>query len=230
MKGHLKVTEIYDDHERVVLDDDNMITAGFVIDIVSVLTGEALDIPNIKQAYFQIGASAMTLPTTDASDIFYHLSAPLSTTLQYGEGTCLELDKLNRSFLASSDNVTVSPAVYQEMLFLSAPVSSITPSAELTKQIFVPIGEENITKNYLGSVEVRIELDKNTANGILLREFGLYAKNPNSYKKDKPLLIAYKSLHPTKPLTKSDQFKLLIEWSVGVLSINSYDTITPGFK
>ena len=230
MWGHLKVTEIYNDHSTVVIDDTNMLTAGFSIDLVSVLTGEALSIPNIMPAYFQVGASAMGIPSTEASDVFYHLSAPLSTTVQYGDNTYLELEKLNRSFTASTGGDPLDKTSFVEMLFTNAPMNSVTPSAELTQQIFAPIAEENITKNYLGSVEVRVELDKNTANGILLREFGLFAKNPNSYKKDKPLLIAYKSLDADKPIAKSTLFKLLIEWSVGVLSINSYDAITPGFK
>jgi len=230
MKGHLRVTEIYDDHQNVVIDDNNMLTAGFTLDIVSVLTGEATNIPSIKPSYFQIGASAMTFPTGDASDVFYHLSAPLSTVGQYGYDTPLEIKRLNRSFLASSHDATADSPVYQELLFSSAPLSATTPSSSPTTQMFIPIAPENITKNYLGSVEVRLELDKNTANGILIREFGLFAKNPNSYKKDKPLLVAYKKLEDSKPLSKSGQFKLFIEWSIGVLNINSYDTITPGFK
>ena len=229
MRGHLKVTEIYDDHQNVVVDDSNMLTEGFTFDIISVLTGEATNVPSIKPAYFQVGASAMTIPTGEASGIFYHLSAPLSTIPQYGEGTSLELNKLNRSFLASTaGDVLDKSAGWEEILFSSVVVSATTPSAEATTQLFVPIPKENITKNYLGSMEVRLELDKDTANGILIREFGLFAKNPNSYRKDKPLLIAYKKLEETKPIAKSSQFKLFIEWNIGVLTINSYDTVTPG--
>ena len=233
MGGHLKVTKIYDDRKEVVVNDSNMLVRGLVVDIVSILTGEAVSVPSITPGYIQLGVSGMN-PSRDggsASDIFYHLSAPLSTTTQYGDETTLELQKLNRSFLASTAD---SGTTYSEMLFLStdvssAPASSIETSSTSDKHWFIPIPRTNITKTYLDSIEVSIVLDKNTANGILLREFGLFSKNPISYKNDKPLLVAYKQL--SEPLTKRSEFKLLIEWSIGFLgNSNIYDNITPGVK
>ena len=122
MKGHLKVTKIYDDHQEVVVDDNNTLTQGLLVDIISVMTGEALEIPSITPGYFQLGASGMNASDQgSASGIFYHLSSPLSTTTQYGDNTSLELEYLNRSFLASTND---SGTTYQEMLFASAVTSS----------------------------------------------------------------------------------------------------------
>ena len=226
MRGHLKVTKIYDDHQKVVVDDNNMLVQGFVVDIVSIMTGEAINIPSITPGYFQLGVRGMGIPGGDASDIFYHLSAPLSTVGQYGDNTSVELNYLNRSFLASTAD---GGTTYAEMLFSSAPTSSTTLSSTSEKHWFAPIPERGITKNFLDSIEVRLELDKNTANGIAIREFGLFSKNPASYRKDKPLLVAYKQLN--EPFTKLGEFKLLIEWSIGFLgNTNIYDYITPGFK
>ena len=230
MRGHLKVTKIYDDHQEVIVDESNMLAQGFKVDIVSILTGEALNVPSITPGYFQLGASGMNVienaPIAAASDIFYHLSAPLSTTTQYGNETSIELEYLNRSFLASTAD---GGTTYSEMLSVSAPLSSITLSASLDKQWFAPIPERDITKNYLDSIEVRLELDKNTANGIAIREFGLFSKNPGFYKNNKPLLVAYKQLNA--PFTKRGDFKLLIDWSIGFLgNTNIYDYITPGYK
>ena len=238
MGGHLKVTKIYDDHKEVILDDSNMLTQGFNVNIVSVLVGEIMEVPSLVPGYFQLGASGMN-PVVNggtASGVFYHLSAPLSTTTQYGDETPLELEKLNRSFLASTADSSASiidgTAVYSEMLWLSAPEASTTPSATLHSQggeWFVPIREEHIAKNYLDSVEIRLELDKSMANDILIREFGLFSKNAVAYKNNKPFLIAYKQLNA--PITKKSEFSLLIEWSLGFLgNTNIYDNITPGFK
>jgi hypothetical protein len=243
MGGHLKVTKIYDDHKEVILDDSNMLTQGFNVNIVSVLAGEVLEVPTLIPGYFQLGASGMN-PTVNAAgdaevradDIFYHLSAPLSTTTQYGNETPLELEKLNRSFLASteysSESIINGTAIYSEMLWLSAPEASTTPSATLHTsggEWFVPIRETHIAKNYLDSIEVTLELDKNTANDILIREFGLFSKNAVAYKNNKPFLIAYKQL--SSPITKKSEFSLLIEWSLGFIGkTNIYDNITPGFK
>jgi len=242
MGGHLKVTKIYDDHKEVILDDSNMLTQGFNVNIVSVLVGEILEVPSLSPGYFQLGASGMNpasheIPDAGSkSDIFYHLSCPLSTTTQYGNETPLELEKLNRSFLASTADSSASiidgTATYSEMLWLSAAEASTTISATLHTsggEWFVPIRETHIAKNYLDSMEVRLELDKNTANDILIREFGLFSKNAAAYKNNKPFLIAYKQLNA--PITKKSEFSLLIEWSLGFLgNTNIYDNITPGFK
>jgi hypothetical protein len=226
MRGNLKVTKIYDDHQEVVVNDNNMLVQGFLVDIVAVMTGEALNIPSITPGYCQLGASGMGLPTGDASNIFYHLSAPLSTVGQYGDETAIELEYLNRSFLASTAD---EGTTYGEMLFSSAPTSSTTLSSTEGKHWFIPIPERDITKNFLDSIEVRIELDKNTANGIGIREFGLFSKNPGFYKNHNPLMVAYKQLD--EPLTKGGDFKLLIEWSIGFLgNTNIYDYVTPGFR
>ena len=228
MRGHVKVTKIYDDHQEVVFDDHNMLTQGFKVDVVSVMTGEALNIPSIVPGYFQLGVSGMRPEDYEGqvSSIFYHLSAPLSTTTQYGENTYLELEYLNRSFLASTTDGGDS---YEEMLYASAPVSSTQISATLDKHWFIPILERDITKAYLDSIEVRVELDKNTANGIGIREVGLFSRNTGFYKNNKPFLVAYRQLK--EPITKRSEFKLLIEWSIGFLgSRNIYDNITPGWK
>ena len=241
MGGHLKVTKIYDDHKEVILDDSNMLTQGFNVNIVSVLVGETMEVPSLVPGYFQLGASGMNptangAPAGRADDIFYHLSCPLSTTTQYGDETPLELEKLNRSFLAStadsSESIIDGTATYSEMLWLSAAEASTTISATLHTsggEWFVPILETHLTKNYLDSIEVTLELDKNTANDILIREFGLFSKNAVAYKNNKPFLIAYKQLNA--PITKKSEFSLLIEWSLGFLGdTNIYDNVTPGFK
>ena len=155
---------------------------------------------------------------------------------QYGDETPLELEKLNRSFLASTADSSASiidgTAVYSEMLWVSSPEASTTPSATLHTsggEWFVPILGTHLTKNYIDSIEVTLELDKNTANDILIREFGLFSKNAVAYKNNKPFLIAYKQLKA--PITKKSEFSLLIEWSLGFLgNTNIYDNITPGFK
>jgi hypothetical protein len=239
MHGHVKVTKIYDDRKEVVVDENNMISQGLKVDVVSILTGEALSVPSIIPGYFQVGVStlapALSGTASGMEDIFYQLSAPLSTTTQYGDETSLELEKLDRSFLASTADAdpTLTTAVYSELFLVSASPSatltSATPRGSVASNLFAPITQANIGKNYLDSIEVRLELDNQTANGIALREFGLFSTNPASYKKNKPFLMAYKSLD--EAITKRNEFKLLIEWSIGFLgNTNIYDSITPGWK
>ena len=172
MHGHVKVTKIYDDRKEVVVDENNMISQGLKVDVVSILTGEALSVPSIIPGYFQVGVStlapALSGTASGMEDIFYQLSAPLSTTTQYGDETSLELEKLDRSFLASTADPTLTTAVYSELFLVSASPSatltSATPRGSVSSNLFAPITQANIGKNYLDSIEVRLELDNETAN------------------------------------------------------------------
>ena len=163
----------------------------------------------------------------EGSSLFYHLSAPLTTAEAYGDETSLELDHLYRSFIASSDDAAAANPVYEEMLFSAAPLSATTVSSTSTKEWFGVVEPVLRTKIFIDTFEVRLKLDRKAANGQVLTEFGLFAKNPFGYKDDTPLLLAYKKLQTS--ITKREDFDLLIEWSIGFVgNPGVYDNVTPG--
>ena len=165
----------------------------------------------------------------EGSSLFYHLSAPLTTAEAYGDETSLELDHLYRSFIASSDDAAAANPVYEEMLFSAAPLSATTVSSTSTKEWFGVVEPVLRTKIFIDTFEVRLKLDRKAANGQVLTEFGLFAKNPFGYKDDTPLLLAYKKLQTS--ITKREDFDLLIEWSIGFVGNPAiYDNVTPGFQ
>lgn len=233
MQGHLKVTEIYDDHQEVVVDECNMLTDGISVDIVDILVGDTAVLGGIKPNYLQVGVSTVDYDdSTDGSSTFFHLSTPLSTADSYGNESYLELRNLYRSFVASSQDAAAANPVYQEMLFASAPLSATTPSSTPQKEWFAVVKPQHKSKIFLDCFAVRLKLDKNSANGYVLNEFGLFSKNPFGYKEDRPLLIAYKRLGVdgvTEPITKRAEFELLVEWSVGFIgNSTTYDNVSPG--
>ena len=227
MRGHVKVTKIYDDHEEVVVNDHNILTEGFKIDIVSILTGEAVKLPDLVPGYIQIGTDTVdyNLQSDDVSGLFYQVCAPL-TNANYGDETELYLEELYRSFMASTND---SGATYSEMLFASSPASSTVVSATPDREWFGVVQSNYRTKFFLDNIEVRLELDKKTANGVAITEFGLFNKNPHNYKEDRPFLMAYKKIGTA--ITKRPEFKLLVEWSIGFPgNTNSFDFVFPEIR
>jgi len=241
MKGHVKITKIYDDHEEVVVDDSNILTTGTSIEIVDVMTGAAGLLAPLKPAYFQVGGKAIddsglgatTYYNEEGSSIFYSLSNPFTDANNagrlFGEETNVESEFLYRSFLASSVLATCATATYQEMFFVSAPLSAIQVSSTEDKELFGRIESVHRSKVFIDSFDVRIKLDKHTLVGYAVQEIGLFSENPFGYSEHRPLLLAYKKLPYNKKITNKGQFDLLIEWSIGFLGNSKiYDFITPG--
>ena len=239
MNGHIKITKVYDDHQEVVIDESNILTEGFKVDVISVLMGEATQLPSVVPGYFQIGtdvvgyetcANSIQAPERAASSVFFQLSSPLTNVNQYGVETPLRLRNLYRTFLASS-----TPKGEEELVLSSLntefnfQASNISTSSTEDREWFIYLEPQHLTKFFLDSVNIRLEIDKRTANGIALKEFGLFTKSALSYKEDRPLLCAYKKL--SNAITKDPNFKLFIDWSIGFIgNSNIYDNITPGRK
>lgn len=241
MKGHVKITKIYDDHEEVVVDDSNILTAGTSVEIIDVMTGAAGLLESLKPAYFQVGGKAIddsgdgttTYYGKEGSSLFYSLSNPITDIVYagrlYGEETNVENEFLYRSFLASSVLATCATATYQEMFFVSAPLSAIQVSSTEDQELFGRIESVHRSKVFIDTFDVRIKLDRHTLVGYGIQEIGLFSENPFGYRDHRPLLLAYKKLPHNKKITNRGQWDLLIEWSIGFLGNSKiYDFVTPG--
>jgi len=238
MKGHIKVTKVYDDHEEVVIDESNILTQGFKVDVVSVLIGEDTEVPKIVPGYFQIGTGSVGYEVCanspvpiqrSASDVFFKLDGPITDVARYGTNSPLLLQNLHRSFVASSID---QGSTYEEVFLSSFSTpsfqsSSLETSTTDNREWFISLEPKNLTKFFLDSINIRLVIDKQTANGVAMKEFGLFTKSVLSYKDDRPLLCAYK--HLTTAITKSPTFKVHIDWNIGFLgNTNIYDNVTPG--
>jgi len=88
------------------------------------------------------------------------------------------------------------------------------------KQDFVVIPKSYTTRLVDNTVNVRLYLDEELANGNTLREIGLFIKNPNGgLIEDNPYLAAYKAL--AEPINKENDFSYVIDWELSVVDVDS---------
>jgi hypothetical protein len=212
IKGHITICKVYKDGTKeTVLDRANMITAGLGSAFLDIQKGQGSRFPaDYAPAYFQVGTGAPSFNAVDTSGFWYQVCAPLSWD-QYGTDTDLDIQEKYRGFFASSIN-----GAYQELEQTKAPLSSVVFSGE--DGYFAEVVKGSVTKNFLDSFESQIVLDEKTANGLAITEIGLFARNPKGFYQESPLLMAYRSFNA---LNKTEQFSLVINWSIGFLGLDS---------
>jgi len=224
ISGHITICKVYKDgSEEVVLDKQNIITAGLgssFIDIIQHNGSTWAD--DYRPRYFQVGTSSIGYNESVAtSAYFYQLSAPLEWSA-YGADTTLTVEKRNRGFNASTTDGTT----FQEILFTSAHLSAVQfSSVDNSSSWFPTIPDSDITKLFLDACETEIVLDENAANGQTISEIGMFAKNPKGLVKDTPLLIAYKSF---TGIPKTSAYSLVFHWSIGFLGGTTIDRTSYG--
>jgi hypothetical protein len=88
------------------------------------------------------------------------------------------------------------------------------------KEDFVVIPRSYTTRLVDNTVNVRLYLDEELANGNSIQEVGLFIKNPNGeLVTDQPFLAAYKALE--QPINKESDFSYIIDWELAVVDIDS---------
>jgi hypothetical protein len=209
IKGAVTVTKIYGDGttEKVV-QESNSTLRGFGYLLTKMLLGDSSQAKEtFDLRYFQAGTgnafSAIPNHTGEGPyDRFsvWGLANPLDKA-SYGTSPTIPIKKLNP--------ISGTPEFYY---------ASATSFSTSTALYFGDI-KDNITTSFEDkTITAHIFLDTTVANGISLKEFGLFAKNPdNSPVKDNPLLIAYKVFGPNQVIEKNSDFSLKIEWEMEVV-------------
>ena len=88
------------------------------------------------------------------------------------------------------------------------------------KQDFVVIPRSYTTRLVDNTVNVRLYMDEELANGNSIQEVGLFIKNPQGgLVTDQPYLAAYKALE--QPINKENDFSYIIDWELSVIDIDS---------
>jgi len=223
MKGQVTVTKVYKDgsKETIMKDSCNVLTDGFGMNIASMLNAYPdAQADRFHFKYFQVGVSsyyqnldfvsvgndntewAYSLPLATHNN-FYELSSALTSVDQYG--TDGDLEVVEREILTVSN-----PFKPQEKL-------NYTKKSVLLAKLY-DHPTTNITDQ---SVNTKITIDRESLNGIAIREFGLFSENPEGTFLPTAVLAAYKSL--PEPIVKNDEFSLDIEW---VIKLNQSPTRT----
>lgn len=223
MKGQVTVTKVYKDgsKETVLQDSCNVLTDGFGMNIASMLNAYPdAEADRFHFKYFQVGVSsyyqhldfvsvgndntewAYSLPLATHNN-FYELSSALGSADQYGTDGDLEV-------------------VEREILIATNPFSTQEKLKYAKKSVLLAKLYDHPTTNLTDqSVNTKITIDRESLNGIAIREFGLFSENPEGTFLPTAVLAAYKSL--PDPIEKNDEFSLDIEW---VIKLNQSPTRT----
>lgn len=187
MRGHLKVYKIYDTHNQLVIDKDNIVTTGFGYTLARMMTFfGSQDLDDYRIKYYQIGTN--TILHSDNPD-FYNLSGQLAAESDWGDDTNANIQSINQ--------------LYNTQI-LTAGSSLITSSG-----FFAKIPDNNVTHFAKNAIAIKLFVDKNTANGQTLKEIGIFSKNPDGETPDKACLVAYNTF---EGLSKTIEFGLYFDW------------------
>lgn len=195
-KGQVTIIKKYSDREEIEVGN-NILTLGFGINLSNLFSRTTGKQDNHLPIYFQLGTDVNTIPVNPASSSFFSLSESLAAS-GYGKDTSIGLLQANRSFYVDSGS-----EVKFNLINLSSTLSA-------TKEIFGVVA--SITSIFQNGFEVNIKLDKKIANGVIIREVGLFAKNPYYLANISPLLIAYKEVN----IEKNSDLEVDIHWRISL--------------
>jgi len=219
MRGLVTVTKIFKDgrKERILEDSCNVLTDGFGISVASMLSTSPTDlIDRFHFKYFQVGVSG------------YHQDLPQIITPQIIDHTewaySLPLTTHNNFYELSSALTSVSSyggdidLVEKEVLTVTNPFQPQESLNYTTSSLLLAILPNNPTTNLTDqSVNTKITIDRESLNGVSIKEFGLFSENPEGLFIPRPVLSAYKSL--PEPIVKTEEFSLDVEW---IIQLNPY--------
>jgi hypothetical protein len=240
MRGLVTINKVYKDGkvENVIKDEENTLTQGFSIALTRMLTkGEESDPNDFKFEYFQLGTSSYhegfmwdeSLANATRKN-FFKLHSPIRTLDEYGKNSDMEIVYKNtivaeEQFVESKDLVYIKENQYLAKLgegkVSMLNYNPVTQADALSES--EGLGQVRRTQN---SLLIRLRIDEEAANGLDLREFGLFIKDPEEVQgEDNPILAAYKSL--SEPIRKTSDFFIDVQWVIELFDIvNNYTALT----
>jgi len=210
MRGIVTIKKVFSDgREEVVATDDNVISVGLAESFVNLFSNNlAGNTSNVLAGYFQVGDGDHLIDGIDGDTkkYVYSLANPFVES-DYGASTTAEIDVHNQVYGIKGNFVPDGPTVTLRGAFVNLP-------------------DEFSTKVTDDSVYYRLNIGEKVANGKSLNEFGLFSRNPAGNKKERSVMIAYKSLDA--PITKSELFSVVIDWQLKFIDeVEEIGTTTP---
>ena len=181
--GNLEIWKVYNDgDEELVFCDHNTIVSGMAAGLMSLFGG---------------------LHSNDIRDFQIRY-------FQVGTGVNDPINKSLTKLSAPLTQVTYDPSSNSTLIISS--VNIFENHTASTEQAAVLIPWNHIKKVTPTSVLYTLVLDSQTANGITLKEVGLFIKSPFTVGgKLTPTLAAYKSY---SPIDKKQEFSLIFKWTI----------------
>lgn len=186
INGHVTIHKVLDNGtEELLYDDHNVIVSGFGVGLSHffALSGST-KIYDYQIDRFQLGLSGAT--SLEVSSRF-DLSSALTTVNQY---TTTGLGDI----VAFTGNQIKNGSIVGSQVFAKIPFHHVTRISE-------------------SSVRYTLRIDKDSCNGLALKEVGLFMKNPRGLTPDASILVAYKSF---SEIRKTSDFALVIRWTINL--------------
>lgn len=214
MKGLVSITKVYTDgtREKVLESEQNVLTGGFGVGFTSLLTDTPTkEIDQYKFKYFQVGTdsyySDVVIPEVSMNNSEFAYALPYSVHNNFYElsSAITEIDDYGRDGdieVVERDIITVTnPFQTQDKLNYQ---TSRVLLAKLTDDPVTILGDR--------SFFVKITIDRESLNGVSIKELGLFSENPENKFNPVAALAAYKAL--PEAIVKTKDFSLDIEWVI----------------
>ena len=193
--GHLEIYKVYvDGTEEKVFDDHNIITSGMGVGLGLLYAGSgATDITNFQIRYFQLGVSGDSI-----IDSYGVSETTLASALGQENGAA--------DYRVGANSVV--PILSANLMDWNGGIRS--GSIDNT-WYFGLLSDNSIKRVDLNSVTYILYIDRDTANGHILNEVGLFMQNPLGVTPHRPPLVAYR---PFINISKTDDFALIFKWTL----------------
>ena len=193
--GEIEISELGNKEGCKIIKTSNMITVGLGYSIASLMTAAEDGVTNdYTVGYMSFGfGNFPSAPSPQVSSLIYELALPVN------------LRFLNNNILEESEYLN----------YLKGTTYTSGQEIELTetKLPFLKLPKSRITSISNNAVKHTLILDDSYDFEYLIKELGLFIRNPRlSFKGNAPLLGAYKNL--STPITKPIGVKLKIDWTI----------------
>ena len=197
VSGHLEIYKVYENgEEELCFDEANTITSGMGVGLGLLYAGSGADsVDNFQIRYFQLGVKGDTkIDTYGVSETF------LASALGQINGT--------------SDYVTTAdsnlPVEVHELMAADGAAQQDSNSRD-DNWSFGLLADNAIKRVDLNSVTYILYVDRNSCNGHILNEVGLFMQNPLGLTTKRSNLVAYR---PFTNITKTNDFSLIFKWTL----------------
>tara|TARA_Y100000310_G_scaffold345533_1_gene466155 strand:+ start:1414 stop:2067 length:654 start_codon:yes stop_codon:yes gene_type:complete len=201
--GHLEIYKVYaDGTEEQVFDDHNVITSGMGVGLGLLYAGSgAVTVTNFQIRYFQLGVSGNTI-----IDSYGVSETALVSALGQDPGGAAGAYALTH-YNPGGDSTL--PLVVHDLMEYNGTSKAATNGGD--NWVFAVISENSIKRVDLNSVTYILYVDRNTCNGQIVNEVGLFMENPLGVGTKRSNLVAYR---PFVNINKTDDFALVFKWTL----------------
>jgi hypothetical protein len=195
ISGQVDVYFVDDNKETLVSQQKNMIAVGLGYSIANLMTDnqdEKIDNYIVRYGIFGTGSYDFTGISSAASGYIFNLVKPvnlrfLNLNLSY---EIKNLNSLTGTTFVTSDGISLSEF----------------------KQSYISLPDSKISAISNNAVRHTLVLDDSVNQNYIVKEIGLFIKNPDLYyPEDVPILAAYKAF--TTDIIKPSGVKLKIDWT-----------------